>query len=224
MPVKTTPEIAADFDRIAAHSPLGTGASGLARNETSLLEHAPRSGRALDLGCGTGEATRFLARRGLDALGIDVSAGMIARAEADPRNPPSVSFELAEALEFLERGQSFDCIVAIAVLHHLEPQPAIARMKDALRPGGSLLILDLLDRRGPRYLALNALARSVRFLQAHRSSTRRPPPLRRAWRDHGAAESYLTPEQARALARTHFPGGQMRHHLFWRYSIRWTNR
>jgi SAM-dependent methyltransferase len=40
---------------------------------------------ALDFGCGTGRSTRFLNRLGFDAMGVDISPEMLARArEADP--------------------------------------------------------------------------------------------------------------------------------------------
>ena len=42
--------------------------------------------RALDLGCGTGRSTRLLRGCGLDAVGIDIAASMIERAQAlDPQ-------------------------------------------------------------------------------------------------------------------------------------------
>ncbi len=41
--------------------------------------------RALDFGCGTGRSTRFLKKHGYDAVGVDISAEMLAKArEFDP--------------------------------------------------------------------------------------------------------------------------------------------
>jgi len=37
--------------------------------------------RALDFGCGTGRSTRFLTRLGLDAVGVDISGDMVAKAK-----------------------------------------------------------------------------------------------------------------------------------------------
>jgi SAM-dependent methyltransferase len=49
-----------------------------------IAEHV-RGRRALDFGCGTGRSTRFLRALGFDAVGVDISEPMLARArERDP--------------------------------------------------------------------------------------------------------------------------------------------
>jgi SAM-dependent methyltransferase len=48
-----------------------------------------RNARVLDLGCGTGEHSRFLASRGFEVLGVDASEAMLARArERTPGDNP----------------------------------------------------------------------------------------------------------------------------------------
>ena len=50
-----------------------------------IAAHTPGKS-ALDFGCGTGRSTRFLRRFGLDAVGVDISPQMIAKAnELDPQ-------------------------------------------------------------------------------------------------------------------------------------------
>jgi SAM-dependent methyltransferase len=49
-----------------------------------VLELAP-AGRVLDLGCGTGRHAVAIARRGFRVVGVDLSAGMLARAQAKAR-------------------------------------------------------------------------------------------------------------------------------------------
>ncbi|MGD8451808.1 MAG: methyltransferase domain-containing protein [Phycisphaerae bacterium] len=50
------------------------------RDLPELFSRHARGGRALDFGCGTGRSTRFLVRHGFDALGVDISPGMVERA------------------------------------------------------------------------------------------------------------------------------------------------
>ncbi len=50
------------------------------RDIAGLIREHVRGRRAADFGCGTGRSTRFLAGLGFDAVGIDISAEMVARA------------------------------------------------------------------------------------------------------------------------------------------------
>ena len=44
-------------------------------------------------------------------------------------------------------AEKFDAIVSIATLHHLPVESLLPSLKDALKPGGRLVVLDLLDCR-----------------------------------------------------------------------------
>jgi ubiquinone/menaquinone biosynthesis C-methylase UbiE len=53
--------------------------------------------QCLDVGCGNGYAVRAIAQRvfpGGQAVGVDVSPGMIQQAQQHPDNPPQVRFEV----------------------------------------------------------------------------------------------------------------------------------
>ena len=55
------------------------------RDIPELVRGHVRGRRALDFGCGTGRSTRFLRGLGLEAIGVDISAEMVAKArELDP--------------------------------------------------------------------------------------------------------------------------------------------
>ncbi|HEY9750964.1 MAG TPA: methyltransferase domain-containing protein [Allocoleopsis sp.] len=99
---------------------------------------APQSGEhILDLGCGTGALTQQIADRGATVLGIDSAASMIAQAQ---QNYPNLRFEVADATE-LPFVEQFDAIFSNAVLHWVKPpEAAIARMWQALKPGGRLVV------------------------------------------------------------------------------------
>lgn len=89
--------------------------------------------RILDLGCGTGQLTSEIARRGARVIGIDQSGAMIAQAQ---KNFPDVWFEVGEATTF-KTAQPSDAVFSSAVLHWIKrPADAITRVRDALCPGG----------------------------------------------------------------------------------------
>ena len=96
-----------------------------------------------ELGCGPGWMTRMLARHGLDAVGYDISPGMIeiAREQADAEGVEA-RFEVAD-MEELDAGGRFDACVVYDALHH-SPRAdlVIGSARRALRPGGRFLLAE----------------------------------------------------------------------------------
>lgn len=95
--------------------------------------------RILDLGCGNGWATRALAKAnaGVQAIGVDVSPGMIARADELHSYTIRARYDLGrfEALDF-EDGE-FDRIFSMEALYYTEDlDAALIEMHRVLKPGG----------------------------------------------------------------------------------------
>jgi SAM-dependent methyltransferase len=119
-----------------------------------LLERAGVTAgtRCLDVGCGGGDVTFDLASlvglTGL-AVGIDLDATKIelARADAEQVGVTNIEFRVADLTEGLGEA-AYDVVYARFVLTHLQdPDAALARMKEVLRPGGRLVVEDI-DFRG----------------------------------------------------------------------------
>src|SRR5579859_7482872 len=92
----------------------------------------------IDLGCGTGELTRRLADAlpGSDVVGIDSSAEMLARAEAQAR--PGLHFE-RRAIEDVD-GQ-YDLVFSHAAIQWVDNhERLIPRLFALLRPGGQIAV------------------------------------------------------------------------------------
>jgi tRNA (cmo5U34)-methyltransferase len=105
-----------------------------------LLELRPGM-RFVELGCGSGWLTRFVARHGLDAHGYDISPQMIeiAREQADAEGV-AAHFDVAD-YEALDLGRSFDACLTYDALHHSErPELVLASAHRALKRGGSVLV------------------------------------------------------------------------------------
>lgn len=109
----------------------------------------------LDVGCGTGELSLFLARQGYDVLGIDLSPLAItqARQKARSRRIP-VQFLAWDALELprLRRATlSFQTVVDSAMFHVLgdrERDKFIDGLGEVLRSGGLYCVLGDASHRG----------------------------------------------------------------------------
>lgn len=212
-PERAAADVRADFDAIARLSPASPRPDALTRR---LLGHLPaRCGEILEIGCGTGEATRFAAARADRVVALDFSPEMVRIARERSADHPNIDYHVADATVWDYPEARFDAVVSISTLHHLPLEPMIGAMARTLRPGGVLLILDLLDRSHPGYLPLNALALLPTLLHPQSAE------LRRAYREHGAHDVYLRPREARALYARHLPRARVRHHLRWRYSVVW---
>jgi len=95
----------------------------------------------LDLGCGTGWTSVFLAQRGFAVTGVDIVPANIegARVLASKWNV-QVDFHIAD-LDYLDLAQTFDCALIYNALHHTTRQRAVLEaIRRHLKPGGWLLI------------------------------------------------------------------------------------
>ncbi|MFK4067202.1 class I SAM-dependent methyltransferase [Streptomyces sp. NPDC029674] len=108
-----------------------------------LLDAASPGGndRVLDIGCGAGQTTRLAARRasGGHALGVDLSAPMLARARATARQEgiANVSFEQGDAQVHALAPAAYDVAISrYGVLFFADPVAGFANIGRALRPGG----------------------------------------------------------------------------------------
>jgi SAM-dependent methyltransferase len=74
--------------------------------------HDADPGRALDLGCGTGDNAIELARRGFEVTAIDIADRALARAEAKARSAGvAVDFQLGDVTALPELGGPFSLLV-----------------------------------------------------------------------------------------------------------------
>jgi len=85
----------------------------------------------LDLGCGTGVHTAFLADKGFKVCGIDFSEAALAQAAT---RAPSAYF-VRDDINSVLMGCGFDCILDYNTLCHVE-HPPFKKIRDALKPDG----------------------------------------------------------------------------------------
>ena len=102
----------------------------------------------LDVGCGTGELSLFLARHGWDVLGVDLSPLAIRQATEKARwRRITAQFLVWDALDLSRlrtAGLSFRTVVDSAMFHVLgdrERDRFVAALGDVVRPGGLYCVL-----------------------------------------------------------------------------------
>lgn len=97
-------------------------------------------GRACDLGCGPGHVGAYLAVRGVDVVGIDLSPGLIGEAR---RLFPALEFHVGDMLALPLADGSVGGVAAFYSLIHLAPDdrlPALAEIRRVLVPRGLVLL------------------------------------------------------------------------------------
>lgn len=183
----------------------------------TLLENVPSGPlRGLDVGCGEGILARELRRKIDHVTGIDLDAPSVelARRQSPDSAVGDVDYVVGDFLEYPFAPASFDVIVSVATLHHMDARAGLDRMRLLLRPGGTLAVLGLARAKMPQDLLPEAAAvltnlryRMTKTYWEHSAPTVWPPPV-----------SYA---QMRKIATAALPGRRFRRHLLWRYSIVW---
>jgi len=160
------------YDHKTGFSRKGGQHYNYARYYAPFLEReVPRSGEVLELGCGTGFYSRWLAQRGLSVCAVDISSKMIelARQNASERIEWFVgNCEDPGAILGERAAGGFDAIIGINTFsYYANKLTALENYHRLLRPDGRLIMLDmngtsltqhlayLLNHRGARRFAKN---------------------------------------------------------------------
>ena len=212
--------VQADFDRLAQLDDEGWTANN--HYHDFLLKHVPPNcENALEIGCGTGAFARLLATRCKHVIALDLSSEMIRVARSRSSQFENLEFELADAVRWNFPQSHVDFICSIATLHHVQQRELFLKMKDALKPHGVLVVLDLVQSSGlvERVFDVVGLGVSLGLRLIHNGRLKPPPEVRKAWEQHGRHDSYSTISQMRSLADTILPGARVKRHLLWRYTL-----
>lgn len=128
-----------------------------ALRQTHVLEriasHFGRDGeslaglRILDVGCGGGLLSEPLARRGGQVVGIDASPGNVAAAQRHAASQGvAVDYRLGDPDQALGPAESFDLVLALEVVEHVQDVAAfVGKVAQHVAPGG-LLLASTIDR------------------------------------------------------------------------------
>lgn len=172
----------------------------------------PPWGRVLDVGCGEGLLTRRIAPFAREVVGVDADAGGIERAR---ELAPDLTYVHGDALT-ADLGGPYDLVTCFMVLHHLDLEAGLRRLKELVAPGGTLVVIGGARPSGPLDLwwaLLGTIANHpARLVRGHWEPG---VPLKDAQETYGR----VWRESARIL-----PGVRFRHHLYWRYSLVWHAR
>jgi len=100
-----------------------------------------RRSSVLEVGCGTGQATRSLAALGYSVTAIEPGSGLAALARQRLAVFGNVEVENSTFEEWDDGGRRFDVLVAASAWHWVDPSVGWRRAHDVLRPGGWMALL-----------------------------------------------------------------------------------
>ena len=137
---------AGQWDRL--RSELFGGASAL-RALPALLDADWTVG---DLGCGTGETSAALAPFVARAIAVDRSGDMLQAARRRLREAKNVDIRRGDLESLPLADRELDAAVLMLVLHHVpDPAAALREAARALKPGGRLVVCDMLPHDHEEY-------------------------------------------------------------------------
>ena len=111
---------------------------GLYAKEVTAFSYIQSKSRILDLGCGTGRTTNWLAAKGHDVIGLDFASKMIEVARS--RNP-AIPYVVADATAINFKSRLFDVVVFSfngidCIPSRAKRLQALREIKRVLKPGG----------------------------------------------------------------------------------------
>jgi SAM-dependent methyltransferase len=95
----------------------------------------------VEIGPGTGQATRPLAERGLRVLGLEIDSRLAARASRNLAGLPRVSVSATSFEAWRPGGASFDAVVACNSFHWVDPDFRFVKAVAVLKPRGHLVLV-----------------------------------------------------------------------------------
>jgi 2-polyprenyl-3-methyl-5-hydroxy-6-metoxy-1,4-benzoquinol methylase len=185
-----------------------------------ILRQLPsRFDTAWDVGCGSGDLVRLLARRAKAVHGTDSDPTIIARARDWTGPADKVTFSVGDALA--ERpSRPCDVITCVATVHHLPFMEALTHFRNHLAPGGTLVIVGCYDEqtRDDYLLSHASVPLNVAIGWVKNRGRQASKPISMTARARPADMSFTDiVRQAQQV----LPGAQLHRRLLWRYTLLW---
>lgn len=99
--------------------------------------------KILDIGCGTGSFVRAVRDLVQEAHGVDLSQGMITHASKRSESDAKIQFKKIDGPVLPYPDNSFDVVTSVLSFRYLDWDPIIHEILRVLKPGGRIMIIDM---------------------------------------------------------------------------------
>jgi SAM-dependent methyltransferase len=110
-------------------------------DDLAQLTDRRRGSRVLELGCGTGQATVALARRGYEVVAVELGPRLADLAQRKLAPYPATQVVNAAFEQWPLPAEPFDAVFAATSFHWIDRAVRVTKSADALRPGGVLAVV-----------------------------------------------------------------------------------
>ena len=107
-------------------------------DDLAALLNNPTRPRVLEIGCGTGQATKPMLERGWSVKAVELSPELSRVART---NLPELEVITAAFESWPLPAERFDLVLSATAFHWIDPEIRVPKSADALRPGGLLAIV-----------------------------------------------------------------------------------
>ena len=109
---------------------------------TKMLDGVPESGKAVELGCGTGYFTLAIARKFKSIIATDLSDSLLEVARLRLREHPEVTVQKEDCMETTLPSEAFDSAFMANLIHVVEnPDKTLRECHRILVSGGAIIIV-----------------------------------------------------------------------------------
>lgn len=148
--------------------------------------------KVLEIGCGTGIFSKELAQTNINITSIDISSELL---ELAHDTNECCDFVLNNAMETCFPEGTFDAVVGVAILHHLEMSKAIREVYRVLAPGGRFAFAEpnLLNPYIAMIVSFPWFSRITKMYQSATETACRPWAVGNRFSEHGFKDISVSP-------------------------------
>ena len=102
-----------------------------------ILKYLKKGATILDVGCGVGQVSNFLASKGYEVIGIDLSPLFVKEAKKTGK----AKFKAMDSTDLIFKDNTFDSIISAETLEHIpNPEKALKELCRVLKKSGILVL------------------------------------------------------------------------------------